>query len=145
YSPFFQKKEIDWTSGWAYDRWGISVQVDEIRFRLFNTLYLQGFLLSNQDVDSLIHISERQLPFDANPLKLMRKELSLSGLEAETVKIRLLANYTPQLTDTSETSGFVFNFLPANVHVQHVDFALKDTVTQVHVMVRTDLLKGAVQ
>lgn len=132
-------------SGWAYDRWGISVQVDEIRFRPFNKLYLKEFLLSNEDVDSLAYISEGHFSFDANPLKLLKKELSLSGLEAETVKIRLLANYTPQLTDTSETSGFVFNFLPARVDVQHVDFALRDTVVGSRVMVRTDLLKGSVR
>lgn|GEM_PF-3770828 len=145
YSPFMQKKFIDWASGWAYDKWGVLVQVEEIRFRPFNKLYLKEFLVSTKEIDSMTYISEGEVAFDVHPAKLLRKEISLSNLQAETVKVRLLANYTPDISDTTAKEGFYFDFLPAHVDVKQVDFAFRDTVTQVQVMVMSDHLRGDVQ
>src|SRR5690625_5748199 len=76
YSPFMQKKFIDWASGWAYDKWGVLVQVEEIRFRPFNKLYLKEFLVSTKEIDSMTYISEGEVAFDVHPAKLLRKERS---------------------------------------------------------------------
>src|SRR5690625_5703768 len=100
-----QKKFIDWASGWAYDKWGVLVQVEEIRFRPFNKLYLKEFLVSTEEIDSMTSISEGEVAFDVHPEKLIRKEISCSNLQAETVKDRMLSNYTPDISNTTAKKG----------------------------------------
>lgn len=141
-SSYVQNRLVDWAGVILENRYNIHLEVDDIDFRPFNRLYVKKMLLSTSAVDSMIYISEGDLSFDANPFKLLRGEFELSKVDGDSVKVRLLSNYTPQLQDT--TGGIDIYFLPAEISVRHFDFSLRDTVRHMEVKARSDRIRTRV-
>lgn len=144
-SAVVQKKVVDWSSTFLKDRYDIGLSVESIHFKPFNQLHVKKLLLGRGEVDSMIYISEGDLSFNANPLRLLRGELTLSGLDADSLVLRLLSNYTPTLPDTASKRSFNFYFSPTDIHVNHVDFNLTDTVRHMQVFAESNRVSGKVR
>ena len=143
-SSFFQNKVVDWAGDFLKNRYDIELSVDDISFKPFNHLYIKKLLLSTGAVDSMIYVSEGQLDFNANPFRLLRGNFVLSGIDADSVKIRLVSNYTPRLEDTTGGAGFQFIFSPADIDVRHVDFRLQDTVRRMEVLAKSGRVQAKI-
>src|SRR5690606_28281226 len=143
-SSFFQNKVVDWAGDFLKNRYDIELSVDDISFEPFNHLYIKKLLLSTGAVDSMIYVSEGQLDFNANPFRLLRGNFVLSGIDADSVKIRLVSNYTPRLEDTTGGAGFQFIFSPADIDVRHVDFRLQDTVRRMEVLAKSGRVQAKI-
>src|SRR5690606_24513283 len=111
----------------------------------FNHLYVKKLLLSRGDVDSMIYVSEGDLSFNVNPLRLLRGELVFSGIDADSIVVRIVSNYTPQLQDTTSNRELEINFLPGKIDVDHVDFRLRDTVRHMNIIAKSGRLNGKVK
>ncbi len=144
-SPFAQNKLIEWSSSFLESRFDIRLSVDDFSFRPFNHIYVKKLLLSRGDVDSMIYVSEGDLSFDVNPFRLLRGKLSFSGIDADSIVVRIVSNYTPNLRDTTSKREFKINFSPGDIDVNHVDFRLRDTVRHMEVMAKSGHLKGKVK
>ncbi len=142
-SSWMQNKAVEWTAGILQERYGIKLAVEDIEFRPFNRLYVNEFYLSTETIDTMVYVSEGRFSFNANPFKLFRGELELSGVNADSVYIRLLANYTPSLPDTTD-AGFQFKFLPADIDVSYLDFGFQDTVRQSQIFARSGRIQAKV-
>lgn len=143
-SSFIQNRVVEWTAGILENRYDIHLSLDDIDFKPFNHLYINNLLLSTSTVDSMIYVSEGQLSFNANPFRLLRGEFVLSGVDVDSVKIRLVSNYTPGLPDTIVGSGFQIRYLPADIDVRHLDFRLRDTVRHMEVLAKSGRIQAKV-
>lgn len=144
-SSIVQKKAVEWTSDYLDSNFGISLSVEEIDFRPFNRLYLKKFLLSKEDVDSMVFVSEGTLTFNANPFKLFQKEVTFTSLNADSIVIRIVSNYTPTIPDTASAPPFGFFFSPAKVDIDHVDFMLRDTVREFSLYAHSKTIRGKIR
>lgn len=137
-SSFLQTKVINWASGLVKENYGITLSVDKVSFRPFNNLYLENFLMGNEDIDSLIYISEGAFSINVNPVRLFKKKITFTGVDADTVLVNAVANYTPrddnpQVVDTTGQKGFEFLFSPCKLNLAYFDLDFRDTITHLRV------------
>lgn len=143
-SAYVQTRLVGWAGQILETRYGIHMEVEDISFKPFNRLTVNKLLVSSADVDSMIYISHGDLSFNANPFKLLRGEFQLSKVDGDSIKIRLLSNYTPKLEDTT-SANFQIQFIPADLNLRHFDFALTDTVRNMKVQARSDGIQARVR